>query len=153
MLNVFLIIISHILFLEGQNRLNVSSPFQGYIIYLVRNKLQALCCRQFPQISFKFVFAKSHTIDIFFLRIDYLSFCAQISFVIVFVQTTESSIFVQISGVRESEHKRLSNRTNTPLINPSFTAIRNHTKDRNQGAKYFCFGIVFKAKNISDAKI
>ena len=37
-------------------KLDVSLPFQGYISYQVRDKLQSLCDQQFPQMFFRFVF-------------------------------------------------------------------------------------------------
>ena len=132
----------------------VKLPFIGQISYDIRKKLQHVLRDAFPQIKFQFVFTNNFTIGSLLrersslprelnANIAYLFTCAHCG--MRYLGST-SRWFKH----RYLEHKGVSLRTGLPLARPSFSAVRQHSHERDHPFTDQDFKILTFASNRLD---
>ena len=134
----------------------MSLPFQGPFSFQIRNKLQPLPRKHFPDLHFRFIFSNSNSIGSLFRFKDRLTdhLCSEVVYSfqcsdcgIRYVGSTHRNLKIRIS-----EHKGMSFRTGRMLANPSFSVIRNHSRDNDHIIRERDFHILFRS-NHADLRI
>ena len=113
--------------------------------------------RQFPDISFRFIFVNRNTIGSLFKVKDPIPVPLCSNVVYCFTCPDCMSRYVGSSTrnlkIRISEHKGVSYRTNLQINTPSFTKIREHSLANNHTIRDQDFVIKYRAKCSSDLRI
>ena len=135
----------------------VTLPFQGHQSYLLRNSLQRLLQQYFPDVCFRFVFVNNFTIGSFFKYKEKLPdlLCSNIVYTYVCPDCNARYIGSTCRNlkIRMSEHKGVSFRTNSVIVNPGASMIRNHAREFDHAIKEHNFKIMHMSRNRQDLRI
>ena len=109
-------------------------PFCGNESFRIRNSFNTILRESFPQIKFKFVFTNRYTIGSLLRTPQPLPFDLRSSVVYLYSCSRCNSRYVDSTTRwmkhRISDHCGRSFRTNFPLTKPSFSAIREHSHEK-----------------------
>ena len=106
-------------------------PFLGDLSNSVKRSLLNILNSNYPQVNFRFVFTNTFNVGTLLKEKNSLSFDLCSGLVYLFTCAHCSMRYIGSTNrwfrIRYSEHRGLSYRTNFPLTNPPFSAIREHS--------------------------
>ena len=124
----------------------VKLPFYGNESFVVRKRLNNILRDSFPQINFQYVFTNTFTIGSYLKKSTPFPFDLRSSVIYLFSCPSCSARYVGSTSRwikhRISDHLGRSFRTNLPLSNPQYSAIREHSHNSDHLFTYTDFEIL-----------
>ena len=133
-----------------------SMPYYGYISNKIKNEIQSLVEKRYPQLDLRMVFVNRFTIGSFFKHKERLpsDVCSCVIYRFQCEECNSSYIGSTIRHfrVRAHEHMSLSVRSGLPLASPNYSAIMEHSMQKGHRIQYSNFKIV-NSSNRLDIRI
>ena len=135
----------------------IKLPYYGYISQKIRNELDSILKKLYPQVVFKFIFTNHNNIGSLFRYKDLIPEALQSGVCYEFKCPSCEAGYVGITNrnlyTRVHEHLGKSCRTGISLSNPSYSSIREHALDKNHPFNFNNFKIIVKANSNLSLKI
>ena len=126
----------------------ISFPYFGYVSEKLKNEIQWLVGRKFPQLNLKIVLRNEFSVGSLFKHKERLepSLCSDLIYEYNCALCNERYIgsTVRQYGCRIAEHRGVSVRTNFPLTNKPISAIYDHSFKTGHQIKPTSFKIIDK---------
>ncbi len=137
-----------------KDRKYVKIPYLGHSSYDLRKKLSQLLRTCYPQIDFRIVFSNKNTIGNFFKRNNRLPTYLRSNVVYQFTCSSCTDRYVGSTSRwllhRIREHQGKSTRTGNRIANPSFSAIRDHSHQKDHPFSFADFRILTSCSTYGD---
>ena len=142
---------------DPEDSLNFVFPYFGSQSEKLKNELERILVKYFPNFNFRIILVNKFTIGSFFGYKDRLPKTVQSSLVYEYSCAQCASRYVGSTHrnmyMRVAEHAGFSFRTQAPLTSPPFSAIREHSEQCNTSISSDDFKILDKNKFYTDLRI